>query len=70
MDETHISRAGTLVLPVSAIDSAGATIDFLLSALRDTEAVKRLFRTALGLRLIRSRASQYGSGNDLRFGHF
>src|SRR5580658_10924735 len=30
-----------------AIDSAGATIDFLLSALRDTNAAKRLFRNAL-----------------------
>jgi transposase, IS6 family len=30
-----------------AIDFAGATIDFLLSALRDAEAAKRLFRKAL-----------------------
>ena len=30
-----------------AIDSAGATIDFLLSAFRDSEAAKRLFRKAL-----------------------
>ena len=30
-----------------AINSAGATIDFLLSALRDTDAAKRLFRNAL-----------------------
>jgi transposase-like protein len=30
-----------------AIDSAGATIDFLLSALRDADAAKRLFRNAL-----------------------
>jgi transposase, IS6 family len=29
------------------IDSAGATIDFLLSALRDADAAKRLFRKAL-----------------------
>ena len=33
-----------------AIDSAGATIDFLLSAFRDAEAAKRLFRKALGNR--------------------
>jgi len=33
-----------------AIDSAGATIDFLLSALRDADAAKRLFRKALGYR--------------------
>ena len=31
-----------------AIDSAGATIDFLLSALRDADAAKRLFRKTLG----------------------
>jgi transposase-like protein len=31
-----------------AIDSKGATIDFLLSALRDADAAKRLFRKALG----------------------
>jgi IS6 family transposase len=30
-----------------AIDSTGATIDFLLSALRDADAAKRLFRRAL-----------------------
>ena len=30
-----------------AIDSAGATIDFLLSAFRDADAAKRLFRKAL-----------------------
>jgi transposase, IS6 family len=30
-----------------AIDSAGATIDFLLSALRDASAAKQLFRKAL-----------------------
>jgi putative transposase len=29
-----------------AIDFAGATIDFLLSALRDAEAAKQLFRKA------------------------
>jgi transposase-like protein len=32
---------------IGAIDSWGATIDFLLSALRDAEAAKRLFRKAL-----------------------
>ena len=31
-----------------AIDSTGATIDFLLSALRDAAAAERLFRKALG----------------------
>jgi transposase-like protein len=35
-----------------AIDSRGATIDFLLAALRDADAAKRLFRKALGDRSI------------------
>ena len=39
------SRAGCYLY--FAIDSAGATIDFLLSALRDVDAAKRLFRKAL-----------------------
>jgi transposase, IS6 family len=32
---------------LQTIDSAGATIDFLLSALRDADAAKRLFRKEL-----------------------
>ena len=32
-----------------AIDSEGATIDFLLSALRDADAAKRLFRNAFNI---------------------
>jgi transposase-like protein len=35
------------VLLVSTIDSTGATIDLVLSALRDAAAAKRLFRKAL-----------------------
>ena len=31
-----------------AVDSRGQTIDFLLSARRDSEAAKRFFRKALG----------------------
>jgi transposase-like protein len=31
-----------------AVDSRGQTIDFLLSAKRDAEAAKRIFRKALG----------------------
>ena len=41
------SCEGSLVLLVPALDSRGATIDFLLSALRDADAAKRLFRKAL-----------------------
>ena len=41
-------HSNALVLLVSAIDSNGATIDFLLSTFRDADAAKRLFRKALG----------------------
>src|SRR3954449_6739804 len=38
---------GPLCYLYRAIDSTGATIDFLLSALRDADAAKQLFRKAL-----------------------
>jgi transposase-like protein len=44
-DETYIRVKGRRCYLYRAIDSSGATIDFLLSALRD--AAKRLFRKAL-----------------------
>ena len=47
VDETYVRVQGRWCYLYRAIDSAGATIDFLLSALRDAEAAKRLFRKAL-----------------------
>jgi transposase, IS6 family len=47
VDETYIRVQGRWCYLYRAIDSAGATIDFLLSALRDAAADKRLFRRAL-----------------------
>ncbi len=47
VDETYIRVQGRWCYLYRAIDSTGATIDFLLSALRDTAAAKRLFRRAL-----------------------
>ena len=47
VDETYVRVKGRWCYLYRAIDSAGATIDFLLSALRDADAVKRLFRNAL-----------------------
>jgi transposase-like protein len=47
VDETYIRVKGSWCYLHWAIDSAGATIDFLLSALRDADAAKRLFRKAL-----------------------
>ena len=47
VDETYIRVRGRWCYLYRAIDSTGATIDFLLSALRDAAAAKRLFRKAL-----------------------
>ena len=47
VDETYIRVKGAWCYLYRAIDSTGATIDFLLSALRDAAAAKRLFRKAL-----------------------
>jgi transposase-like protein len=47
VDETYIRVKGRWCYLYRAIDSTGATIDFLLSALRDAAAAKRLFRQAL-----------------------
>src|SRR5450755_4312997 len=47
VDETYIRVKGRWRYLYRVIDSAGATIDFLLSAKRDADAAKRLFRKAL-----------------------
>jgi len=47
VDETYVRVKGCWCYLYRAIDSAGATIDFLLSALRDAGAAKQLFRKAL-----------------------
>jgi transposase-like protein len=47
VDETYVRVNGRWCYLYRAIDSTGATIDFLLSPLRDAEAAKRLFRKAL-----------------------
>jgi transposase, IS6 family len=47
VDETYIRVKGRWGYLYRAIDSTGATIDFVLSALRDADAAKRLFRKAL-----------------------
>ena len=48
LDETYVRVKGRWCYLYRAIDSRGATIDFLLSALRDADAAKRLFRKPLG----------------------
>ena len=47
VDETYLRVAGRWTYLYRAVDSAGATIDFLLSAKRDAAAAKRFFQKAL-----------------------
>ena len=47
VDETYVRVKGRWCYLYRAIDSRGATIDFVLSALRDAAAARRLFRKAL-----------------------
>ena len=47
VDETYVRVKGGWCYLYRAIDSTGATIDFVLSALRDAAVAKRLFRQAL-----------------------
>jgi transposase, IS6 family len=46
-DETYVKVKGRWMYLYRAVDSRGQTIDFLLSAKRDAEAAKRVFRKAL-----------------------
>src|SRR3954464_6331833 len=48
VDETYVRVKGRWMYLYRAVDSRGQTIDFLLSARRDTEAARRFFRKALG----------------------
>src|ERR1700676_630918 len=48
VDETYIRVKGKWVYLYRAVDSSGATIDFLLSAKRDTVTAKRFLAKALG----------------------
>jgi transposase, IS6 family len=46
-DETYIKIKGQWYYLYRAVDSTGQTIDFMLSAKRDTKAAKRFFRKML-----------------------
>ena len=70
VDETYIRIRGRWCYLYRAVDSAGATIDFLLSAIRDADAAKRLFRNALKDSFSSAAARyQYGLGTHLQFRH-
>ena len=47
VDETYVRVKGRWMYLYRAVDSRGQTIDFLLTARRDTAAAKRFFRKAL-----------------------
>jgi transposase-like protein len=47
VDETYIRVKGKWTYLYRAVDSSGATIDFLLAARRDAAAAKRFFQNAL-----------------------
>jgi transposase, IS6 family len=49
VDETYIKVKGAWKYLYRAVDSTGQTIDFMLSAKRDTKAAKRFFRKMLKL---------------------
>jgi IS6 family transposase len=49
VDETYIKVKGAWKYLYRAVDSTGQTIDFMLSAKRDTKAAKRFFRKMLRL---------------------
>src|ERR1700685_2767013 len=68
VDETYIRVKGRWCYLYRAIDSAGATIDFLLSALRDADAAKRLFRKALSDRS-HPQPRVINTGANLQLGH-
>ena len=55
MDETYVRVKGKWVYLYRAVDSSGATIDFLLSANRDAVAAERFLAKAL------SGANPYGA---------
>jgi transposase-like protein len=48
VDEPYVRVKGRWTYLYRAVDSRGQTIDFLLSAQRDTAAAKRFFRKAIG----------------------
>jgi len=48
VDETYVKGKGVWMYLYRAVDSAGNTLEFLLSATRDTTAAQRFFSKALG----------------------
>jgi len=62
VDETYIRVKGKWTYLYRAVDSTGASIDFLLSARRDAAAAKRFFQKALCASNHRRRGSSMWTG--------
>ena len=70
-DETYLRVAGKWTYLYRAVDSTGATIDFLLSARRDAAAAKRFFpKTLRSDGHPRPRVINVGWESDLSEGHW
>jgi IS6 family transposase len=65
VDETYVRVKGKWVYLYRAVDSSGATIDFLLSAKRDAATAQRFLSKALAVRTIRSRGSSTATSTPL-----
>src|ERR1700719_112349 len=65
VDETYVRVKGKWVYLYRAVDSSGATIDFLLSAKRDAAAAERFLAKALGGENIRHRGSSTPTSTPL-----
>jgi IS6 family transposase len=48
VDETSVNVKGSWIYGYRAVDSAGKTLEFRLSAARDAQAAKRFFQKTLG----------------------
>ena len=65
VDETYVRVKGKWGYLYRAVDSSGATIDFLLSAKRDAATAQRFLTKALGGRTIRNRGSSTATSTPL-----
>ena len=65
VDETYIKIKGTWMYLYRAVDSHGNTLEFLLSATRDTPAAKRFFSKALAALAYRHSSRDHGRQKPL-----
>ena len=74
MDETYVKVKGRWKYLYRAVDKAGATVDFLLTAKRDRKAALRFLRKAIGQHGVpeedhdRQERRQHGGDRELQRG--